>query len=89
MAKFFDLQKNKRFSMQPRYYDERAEQRKDREKVILKELESEKAGRPSRLTKDQMDNYIKMTRRTRKKSNLRLLAILALLLLIFYIFFLK
>jgi len=86
MAKFFHLQKNKQFSYKPRYYDERKEQRKEREKNILQEIEDEKLGKP-RLTKEDMANYIKLTRRTKKKSNIMLFVIFAILLEIFYMFF--
>ncbi len=87
MASFFQLPKSKRFSYKPRYYDERTEQRKEREAAIIKEVEAEKKGKPVRLTKEDMDNYIQITRRTRKKSNMRLLVILALLLLLAYYMF--
>ncbi len=87
MASLFQLPKNKRFSYKPRYYNERTEQRKEREAAIIKEVEAEKQGKRVRLTKDEMDNYIQITRRTRKKSNLRLLIILALLLLLAYFMF--
>ncbi|MBI9068883.1 MAG: hypothetical protein JEZ09_16425 [Salinivirgaceae bacterium] len=89
MARFFHIQKAKRFSYKPRYYNEAAEIRKVREEKIKKEVEAEREGRPTRLSKDDMTNYIKMARRTQKKSNIRLLVILVLLLLIFYIFFFK
>lgn len=89
MAKFFHLQKAKRFNYQPRYYDEAAEQRKEREERIIKEVEAERQGKPTRISKESMANYIKMARKTQKKSNIRLLVILALLLLIFYVFFFK
>ncbi len=89
MAKFFHLQKNKRFSIKPRYYSEIDEQRKEREERIKKEIEAEKQGKPGRVSTEDMANYIKIARRTQKKSNLRILVIIALLLLIFYFFFLK
>ena len=89
MAKFFHLQKNRRFSDKPRYYNEMDELRKAREERIKKEIEAEKQGKPSRVSKEDMANYLKITRRTQKKSNVRILVILALLLLIFYFFFLK
>jgi len=89
MAKLFHLQKSKRFSYIPRYYDEKAELRKEREERIIKEIELEKQNKATRITKEEMSNYIKLARRTKKKSNARLLVILALLLLIFYFFFLK
>lgn len=89
MAKFFHLPKSKRFSYQPRYYDEMKERREEREERIKKEIELEKQGKASRITKEDMANYIKMTRRTQKKSNIRLFVILALLLMIFYFFFIK
>jgi t-SNARE complex subunit (syntaxin) len=89
MAKFFHLQKNKRFTYKPRYYDERAERRKEHEAAILKEIEAEKAGKKVRLTKDDMENYIKIARRTQKKSNTRILVIIIILMLLFYFFFYK
>lgn len=89
MAKFFHLPKSKRFGYQPRYYDEIKERREEREERIKKEVELEKQGKASRITKEDMTNYIKMTRRTQKKSNIRLVVILALLLMIFYFLFLK
>lgn len=87
MASFFKLPKNRRFSYKPRYYNEREELRKEREAAIIKEVEAEKQGKRTKLTKDEMDNYIQLTRRTRKKSNIRLLVILALLLLLAYYMF--
>ena len=88
MAKFFHLQKSKRFTYKPRYYNERREQRLEREKGIIKDVEAEKLGKP-RLTKEDMDNYIKIARRTQKKSNVTLVIILAILIAIFYLFFFK
>jgi len=88
MAKFFHLQKSKRFTYNPRYYNERTEQRLEREKEIIKDVEAEKLGKP-RLTKEDMANYIKMARRTQKKSNVTLVIILFLLIAIFYLFFIK
>lgn len=87
MAKFFHLPKSKKFNIKPRYYDERAELRKEREAQIKKEVEAEKAGKKINLTKEDMANYIKMARKTKKKSNIRLLIILLLLLIMFYLFF--
>ncbi len=89
MANFFQLPKNKRFSFKPRYYNEMAEKRKEREGRIIKELKSEKAGKQYRNEEKEMENYITLTRRHKKKSNMRLLVILVLLLLIFYFFFYK
>lgn len=89
MAKFFHLPKSKRFAYKPRYYDEMKERREEREERIKKEVELEKQGKASRITKEDMANYIKMTRRTQKKSNVRLVVILAILLMIFYFFFIK
>jgi hypothetical protein len=89
MARFFSLPKNKRFTFTPRYYDERAEMRKERNEQIKREVEAEREGKKSRFTKEEMAHYIKMTRRTQKKSNMRLLVILALLLAIFYFFLIK
>ena len=86
MAKFFHLQKSKRFTYNPRYYSERVEQRKEREKEIIKDVEAEKLGKP-RLTKEDMANYIKMARRTQKKSNVTLFIILAILIAIAYMMF--
>jgi hypothetical protein len=88
MAKFFHLQKNRKFSYKPRYYDERKEKREEREKAILKDLEDKEMGKP-RLTKEDMANYIKLTRRTQKKSNVMLFVIFAILTAIFYMFFIK
>lgn len=87
MAKFFHLQKNKRFAFKPRYYDEVAERRKEREAAIIKELEAEKKGKRVSLTKEEMDNYIQLARKTKKKSNVRLLVILVILLLLMYYMF--
>lgn len=84
MAKFFHLQKSKRFSYNPRYYNEMKEQRLEREKEIIEDVEAEKLGKP-RLTKDDMDNYIKIARRTQKKSNVTLVIILVILIAIFYL----
>jgi len=89
MAKFFHLQKSKRFSYKPRYYDERAERRKEHEEAIIKEVEAEKAGKKTRLAKEDMENYIKIARRTQKKSNTRILIIMIILMLLFYFFFYK
>ena len=89
MAKFFHLQKSKRFSYKPRYYDERAERRKGHEEAIIKEIEAEKAGKKTRLAKEDMENYIKIARRTQKKSNTRILVIMIILMLLFYFFFYK
>ena len=86
MAKFFHLQKNRRFSYKPRYYSEMEEQRLEREKVVLQDIEDEKLGRP-RVTNKDMENYIQIARRTQKKSNVTLFVILALLIAIFYMFF--
>lgn len=88
MGKFFHLQKSKRFMYKPRYYNERSEQRLEREKEIIKDVEAEKLGKP-RLTKEDMANYISMARRTQKKSNVTLVIILVLLIAIFYLFFVK
>ena len=84
MAKFFHLQKSKRFSYKPRYYNKMKEQRLEREEEIIKDVEAEKLGKP-RLTKEDMANYIKMARRTQKKSNVTLVIILAILIAIFYL----
>ncbi len=89
MARLFQLPRNKRFTFHPRYYDEKAEKRREREERINREVEAEKSGKPVRVTKEDMDNYIKMARKTRKKSNVRLLVILAVLFLIYYYFFFK
>jgi hypothetical protein len=86
MAQFFHLQKSKRFSYKPRYYNEMEERRKEREERIDKEIEAERLGKPIRVSKEDMANYIRIARRTKKKSNVRLLVILALLFLIFYLF---
>jgi len=87
MAKFFHLPRNKRFNYQPRYYNERAERRKEREAIIIKELEEAKAGKKNEFSKEDLNNYIKLTRNTRKKSNIRLLIIAAILLLLCYYMF--
>jgi hypothetical protein len=89
MARLFSLPKNKRFGYAPRFYDERSALRNERNEQIRREVDAEKEGKKGRISKDELANYIKMTRRTQKKSNLRLLVILALLLAIFYLFFLK
>ncbi len=89
MAKFFHTPKAKKFSITPRYYDERKEQRLQREAEIIKELEAEKNGKNHGPTKEQMADYIKFTRKTKKKSNIRLLLILVLLLAIYYFFYMK
>jgi hypothetical protein len=62
------------------------ERRKEREERIDKEIEAERLGKPIRVSKEDMANYIRIARRTKKKSNVRLLVILALLFLIFYLF---
>lgn len=87
MARFFHLPRSKKFTYKPRYYDERVERRKERETAIVKELEAEKNGKRSSLTKDEMNNYIQLARRTKKKSNIRLLIILVILLLLMYYMF--
>ncbi len=89
MASFFSLPKHKRFSFTPRYYNESAEKRKERNEQLQKEFEAKKEGKNARISKDDLANYIKMTRRTQKKSNMRILVILVLLLAIFYLFFIK
>lgn len=89
MAKFFHLQKSKRYSYKPRYYNEQDEIRKKREARILKEIEAEKSGTPKNISKESMSNYLKIARNTQKKSNARLLIILAILFLISYFFFFK
>ena len=88
MAKFFHLQKSKRFSYKPRYYNEMDEQRKERETKVLQDLDDEKLGKP-RVTKEDMDSYLKIARRTQKKSSLTLFVILILLIAIFYFMFVK
>ena len=88
MGKFFHLQKSKRFSYKPRYYNEMDEQRKEREKKIIQEVEDDKLGKP-RVSKEDMDSYLKIARRTQKKSNVTLFVILGLLVAIFYMFFIK
>lgn len=87
MARFFHVPKAKRFKYNPRYYNERAEQRKEREAAIIKEVEAEKQGKRVRLTKTELENYIKLSRKAKKKSNIRLLVILAILLMLFYFMF--
>lgn len=84
MARFLHLPKSKRFNYKPRYYNEQAERRKEREAAIIQELEAVKKGRPVDLSKKEMENYIQMSRRTKKKSNIRLLVILVILMLLFY-----
>ena len=84
MARFFHLPRAKRFNYKPRYYDERAERRKEREAAIIKEVEAEKQGKRVQLTKDELENYIQLSRKAKKKSNVRLLVILVILLLLFY-----
>lgn len=87
MAKFFNLPKAKRFKYKPIYYNEQAEQRKERNEAIFKEIEAEKQGKHVPLTKDELDNYIRISRRTQKKSNRRLLVIFVILTLLFYYMF--
>lgn len=83
MAKFFHVQKSKRFTFKPRYYNEKDELRKEREERIKNEVEAEKLGKPSSISKGDMANYIKIARHTQKKSNIRLLVILIILILLF------
>lgn len=87
MAKFFHLPKAKRFEYKPLYYNEITEQRKERNAAILKEIEAEKQGKKVALTKEELDNYIRLSRKAHKKSNKRLLIILALLTVLFYYLF--
>ena len=89
MAQFFKLPKNRRFSYKPRYYNEMAEKRKEREERIRKEVEAEKSGNYQSDASEELSNYITIARRTKKKSNIRLFVILVILLLIFYFFLLK
>ncbi|MFA6401755.1 MAG: hypothetical protein WCX31_09040 [Salinivirgaceae bacterium] len=89
MANIFQLPPHKRFNYKPRFYNQREELRKERQELIKKELEAEKNGNPTRITKDELANYIKLRRKAHKKSNLRILIILAILLLLFYFFLFK
>jgi len=86
MAKLFHIPKSKRFSYKPRFYSEVDEKRKEREERIRKEVEAEKAGKPIEYSREGLENYIKIARRTRKKSNMRIMVILVILLLLFYFF---
>ncbi len=84
MGKFFHLQKAKRFTYNPLYYDEVAEKRKQRNKLIMEEIEAEKNGKKPSITKTDLDNYFNISRKAQRKSNKRLVIILAILTLLFY-----
>ncbi len=83
MAKFFNLPKHKGFQYKPRFYDEREEQRKERNARLQREIEDEKSGRSVR-NGEYGNHYIKFARKTRKKSNIRIFVILGILLLLYY-----
>ncbi len=89
MAGFFKLPNHKRFNYKPRFYSEREELRKERFDKIKQEVEAEKLGKETSLSKGDLVNYIQMRRKAQKKSNFRVLLILTLLLLLFYYFFYK
>ncbi len=84
MGKFFHIQKAKKFSYNPIYYNEQAEKRAKRNKIIMQELEAEKNGQKPSVTKQDLENYFQISRKAQKKSNTRLLVILAILTLLFY-----
>jgi len=90
MAKFFEVQKPRKFNIEPRYWDPAKEEREAREKRIRAEmgLNDDNGNYIPYIAKGTFRQGITKNRlRTKgsaKKSNTRLIIIIALLAMLFY-----
>lgn len=89
----FKIPNHRQFNYSPLYYDEAREERKERERMIRKEMgispaEDEKIPSIEDRIKGKMNRRIKtnfeVTRQIRKTSNIRLIIILIALFALFY-----
>jgi len=90
MAKFFEVQKPRKFSIEPRYWDPAKEEREAREKRVRAEmgLSDENGNYVPYIAKGTFRQGITQNRwrvkGSAKKSNTRLFVIIALLVMLFY-----
>ena len=86
--KFFYLPKGRKFSYQPRYYDERKEELERRKQRIDRELALEEGNSLDEYIpqiRGEMRKHLKYRKKQRKASTWRMLIILAILLLIVFL----
>ncbi len=91
LPSFFGTRGHKKFNYQPMYYDERKEEREQRNRQIEKEMgiENDDIYTP-RIRKGQMSGLYRRTqRKAERQSNIRLVILIVFLVLVAWLIFFR